>query len=379
MLDVCIVYPGDVSTPRGGENRVIAFAKKLRDYGFNVHLIVPEPKGRMSKELWDVNIHVVPIHLQDSSLKNQLLRIVYLISKAKKIMRQHNMILQLELSPLAGLATIIDNFRYNYILDMHDLAFIGPVYSRYPLLRKAMCWIEKRGVKFTSMAIVVSEPMKRFIVNRWGVDEDKIRVIPNGYFESKFKRLKLDNIEEEEGMISFLGTLHLKLDINKIIMLGKSLKNSKIYIIGEGPARLELERKIRQHNLKNIICAGWLPDDEAYKFIAKSQVVIYPIKRLDWHTRVLTSVKIFDYSALGKAMVLDDVSESEIWREYKEKNAAMFSNPDNPKEFVNCVQVLLEDKKLRRRMGLRAKKIARKYTWEKMGERLVKLYKEVLE
>ena len=91
---------------------------------------------------------------------------------------------------------------------------------------------------------------------------------------------------------------------------------------------------------------------------------------------MLTSVKLFDYAALGKAMVLDDVSDSEIWKEFKEKKAALFSDPSNPDKFVECVQILLEDKKLRKEISLNAKKLVKNYTWEKMSEKLVELYKE---
>jgi len=165
------------------------------------------------------------------------------------------------------------------------------------------------------------------------------------------------------------------LDIDKIIYLAKSLKNVKIYVIGDGPARLELERKIIKNNLKNIIITGRLPDEKAFNILSKSQVVIYPLKK-STYTLALVSVKIFDYAALGKAMVLDDVSESEIWKKFKEKKAAMFSDPSNPNEFVECVRNLLEDERLRRKIGANAKMLVKEFSWENISKKLVKLYKE---
>ena len=371
---ICIAHGGDVSEPSGGTNRVIAFATALRDAGFDVHLVVPSPKREFPEDLRDIKIHIVPIKAR--SIRDQIFRALLVSLKAKKIAKNNNAILQIEHSTLAGFATLVGCS--NFVLDMHDLSFISPLWNSplSKITRRFIYNMEKRAVSKASKIVVVSHPMKEILINEWNVPEKKIEVIPNGYFEEKFKKFNFD-IEEVEGMISFLGTLHPKLDLDKIIKLAKSIESSKIYVIGDGSVRNELERKVRENNLENVIITGRLPDREAFSLVAKSQVVIYPLK-MSLHTKVLTSVKIFDYAALGKAMVLDDVSGSDIWKEYKEKKAAMFSNPDDPREFVNCVQTLLENESLRKEMGLKAKNIAQKYTWERLGKQLVNLYEKVL-
>jgi glycosyltransferase involved in cell wall biosynthesis len=55
-------------------------------------------------------------------------------------------------------------------------------------------------------------------------------------------------------------------------------------------------------------------------------------------------------------------------------DAALVSDPSKPEEFVENVRRLLNDEGLRKRLGMRARKLAENFTWEKQGEKLVRLY-----
>lgn len=371
---ICIAHGGDVSEPSGGTNRVTAFATALRNAGFDVHLVVPSPKREFPEDLRDIKIHTVPIKAR--SIRDQIFRALLVSLKAKKIAKNNNAILQIEHAVLAGFATLVGCS--DFVLDMHDLSSYSPAYLSLPfskLVQKFVYEMEKRAVNRASKIIVVSNLMKYFIVKEWNVPEEKIEVIPNGYFEDKFKDLNLKNIEETEGMIAFLGTLHQKVDLGKIINLAKSIKNSKIYIIGDGPVRGKLERMIKRNKLENIILTGNLPYLESLRLTAKSKVVIAPYlsgKSLD----VSCPVKLYDYARLGKAIVADKVAE--ICKIFEKYNAALISDPSNPKKFIENVQILLEDEKLRKKIASNARKIVNDFSWEKQGAKLANMYREFI-
>lgn len=377
MRKICIVLNNDyLSMPGGAQERIIALVNGLRKNGFDVSLVAPASKSKLPNDLQGVDIHTVPITLKNS-LACRMYRTILLAHKARKVQKHTSAILQFEHSLFGGYAAATGSS--GFVLDMHDIGFDSAMFENVPLHKKfhrILYHLEKMAVECALKVIVVSNPMKDFIISEWNVPEEKIIVIPNGYFESKLRMFQ--NFEEEDGVISFIGTLHPKLDTDKFIGVGKLLENrgGSLYIIGDGPIKNLLEQKIKQNNLiNNVVLTGHLPDREAYTLVAKSQVAIYPLKK-SLHTRMLTSVKLFDYAALGKAIVLDDVSDSEIWKEFKKKEAAMFSDPSNPDKFMECVQILLEDEKLREKISYNAKKFVKDFTWEKMGERFVKLYKE---
>jgi len=258
----------------------------------------------------------------------------------------------------------------NYILDIHDLEFDDPLYKSIPLASKMIYYLERRAVSKASKIIAVSEPMKEFLVESWKVPEDKIEIIPNGYFEEKLKRF--NSGEEENGLISFIGVLTHNIDYNKVIRLAKSRDDIRIYIIGDGPMRTKFVREVKRGGVKNVVIPGFLPDEEAYSILAKSQVCFFPLKNT-LHTKVAGHMKALDYAALGKAIATDRDGTAVI---FERSNAALVSDPAKPEEFIGNVHKLLEDENLRRRLGENARRLVKDFTWEKQGKRLVRMYEK---
>jgi len=372
---ICIVHGGDISIPCGGSNRVIAFATTLRDAGFKVDLVVPKPKRNIPNVLENISIHSVPI---EENVKNQLLRAVFLSLKAKKIANRSKAMLQIEHTPLAGVASLVGCT--GYVADMHDLIFASPIYSKLlfsKIIRKLIYNIEMVGVQHAIRVIVVSNPMKKFIMEKWKVPDESIEVIPNGYFESKFNILYDLNSESKlknSRIISFIGTLLPKLDTKKIIKLAEHFYDYKLYIIGDGPIRKQLELEIKNRNLDNVVIAGRLSDEEAWKMLLRSRVVVLPEKP-SLLTEMSCPVKLFDYAALRRAIVADNVAE--MCKIFKECRAALVSDPDDIDKFISNVSTLLENENIRLKVSTNAQKIVKKFTWEKQARKLIKLYEDL--
>ena len=59
-------------------------------------------------------------------------------------------------------------------------------------------------------------------------------------------------------------------------------------------------------------------------------------------------------------------------------DAAMFFNPDSTDELVGCLDRLIKDPQLREELSEKGYLQSRKYSWEKMGEETVDVYKTIL-
>ena len=366
MSKVVIAHGGNIGFQGGGTNRVLTFVKALAENGYEVSLVVPKPKGKIP-ELPNIEIHTISIGAK--SIKDQILRALLISWKAKKLAEKEKAILQVEHSTLGGIAASLGCL--NYILDVHDLEFDGSLYKSIPLAPKVIYYLERNAVSKASKIIVVSESMRDFLVNEWKVPEDKIEIIPNGYFEEKLERF--DGSEEEEGLISFIGVFTHNIDYDKVIELAKSREDARIYMIGDGPMRAEFIKRVKREGLKNVLVPGFLPDDEAYSILAKSQVCIFPLKNT-LHTKVAGHMKTFDYAALRKAIATDRDGTAVIFERH---NAALVSDPANPEQFIENVHKLLEDEKLRKKLGENARRLVKDFTWDKQGEKLVRMYKKL--
>jgi len=373
---ICIVSGADLSVPSPGAEKPVIFAKELQKNGFDVKLVVPKSSAKSLYDLSGIEVYTVPIKIGTTSgsyLINQIGRAILLTRRAKKIKDKENVILQFEHATLGGFAAFMG--LSDFVLDVRDISFDFPLYTKIPGISRIVYYLEGLATRRAIKSIVVSNPMKDFIIEKWGISEEQIEVIPNGYFEKELEKCK--GIEEVDGTISFLGALIPKLDINKFIAIAESLKNRDItiYMIGDGPARSPLEQKIREKGLKNVVFTGWLPPEEAYKLVAKTQITLLPLTR-SLHNEVSCPVKIYAYASLGKAIVADNISE--IVKIFKENDAALVSDQSDQNKFVENVHTLLDDETLRKRISTNAKKLVEDFTWEKQGERLARMYEGLI-
>ena len=148
----------------------------------------------------------------------------------------------------------------------------------------------------------------------------------------------------------------------------------QIYLVGDGNVKNELQKKIEKYGIKNVIITGWLPYEEALSLTARS-LLTFEIVKKSMTTKMASPIKILDCAALGKPMVLSDISE--LSKVFKENQAALVSDPSDPDKFIENVHMLLDDEKLRKKLGENAKKLVKDSTWEKQGEKLARIMKEM--
>jgi len=371
-MKIIIAHGGDISNLEGPTIRIMGFMDAMLNNDFDVELVVPTPKNNIPKELDNVLIHEVPIKAR--GIANQPLRALYISNFAKKIANKSKGFLQIEHATLGGFASLVGC--KDYVLDMHDLSFSSPLFGSIPLAPEFIYRIERIAVKRAQKVIVVSNRMKDFISKEWGAKREDIYVIPNGYFKEKIaENIKKINNPYEDA-VCFLGSLHPKLDVKKFVLVGKLLKHrgGSLYIIGDGSIRKSLEAEMRSHGLDNVIFTGRIPDIDMYRLIAKSKVAILP-ERYSIHTSVSCPVKLFDYAALGIAIVADNISETcELFRE---NNAALISDPDDSREFLQNVEVLLDSEVQRNELATNAKRLVENFSWYNQGNKLVQIYRNL--
>lgn len=371
-----IVSAADLSEPTAGKTRIVSFASALQKQQIDVSLIATlPPQTEPIREARSLKLHLIPYRAH-GSIVGHFKMMKSIINKTKDLQKDKRAQLQIEGSITGGYLALA-GFS-NYILDINDLIFPGVKYGRFffckpPLLKlyqEYMSCLEKMAIRRAARVIAVSQPMKEFMTKRWKVPERKVAVIPNGYFEAKVKNFY--GMKETEQMVSFVGYLIKWARPDKVIAAAKALRDDGMtfYIVGDGPYRSELELMVQRHNLSNVIFTGFVPVDKAYEILAKSQVVLFPFAK-SLLTDVSCPVKLLDYMGLGKAMVIDNVSEVALM--LKENDAALVCDPDNDSEFIDNIRLLCNDEALRVRIASKARQLAVNFSWEKQGEKLARL------
>jgi len=376
---VLIVSDADLSEPTAGKTRIISLAAALQKQQINVSLMGTLPlNSEPIAEARELKLQLIQPQTTGSPVG--YFRLIKSIIREVKKVKKEDILLQVEGSVLGGYLAMAG--LSGFVLDVNDLVFPGLRYGQFffckpPLLYLYQWYIsrlEKLAVRRACRVIAVSNVMKDFLVSKWHVPETKITVIPNGYFESKATRFR--NTKETPGMVAFIGYLIKWARPDKVIAAARALKDDDItfYIIGDGPYRHNLEAMVKEQNIASVVFTGFIPVDKAYEVLAKSEVVLFPFAR-SLFTQASCPVKLLDYMGLGKAMVIDEVSE--IASILKDNDAALVCHPDNDNEFIASLRRLSKDSTLRARLGQNAKRLATDFTWEKQGEKLVRLIREM--
>ena len=381
-LNIVIIADVDLSRLGGDTCRIMAFASELKNNGMDVTIVAPKPiNNEIMVDTHDINLAYIAVKQRGGSIMNLFKRTRALIKKAKELQKK-NTIFFIEMSSIGGYFAIA-GFS-GYVLDVHGIVFDEISYATLPwyipknFYRRYMAFVEKVAVKRAAKVITVSEAMAEFIIDEWKIPEDKISIIPNGYFASRVANIIEKGVKESKGMVTFVGLLAKWASVDKIIRVANLLKNEEatFYIVGDGTSNYFQELKELAHGYRsaNVIFSGSVPINEAYEMIARSEVVLLPFPK-SLCTDVACPIKVLEYMAFGKAMVLDEVSD--ISRSLKEKNAALVSDPDNEEEFAENIRLLLKDTALRKRIGDNAKILAEEYSWEIQGQKLAQVLEEV--
>jgi glycosyltransferase involved in cell wall biosynthesis len=383
--DIVIVADMDLNKVRGDVIRTLSFASQLRDNGFNVTIL----SSKLSNDTLAIDLH--GINLIQTSVKNEGGSIINILSRTMAIIKKANELRkskELKTEPVFIIETSIVGGYFawsrfpKYILDVHGIYYNEIDYQSLPwyipkgLYRRYNKYLEKSGARNAEKIITVSDSMSEFITNEFNVPTENVNLIPNGYFDYKINEVLKKDIKEEKGWITFLGNLSKWANIDKIIRAARKLENNgdiKFFILGDGPYRKRLEEQLNTYCLKNVNFTGTLPLDEAYIMIVKSEIMLSPFFD-DLYAKVACPIKVLEYMAFGKAMVIDEVDD--ISRLLKENNAALTCNPKDEEEFVNNILLLLKDKNLKAEIGKNALALSREFSWEKQGVKLVCILKD---
>ncbi len=140
--------------------------------------------------------------------------------------------------------------------------------------------------------------------------------------------------------------------------------DAKLYLVGKTPSE-----PIRRLASENVVVTGFVPDIRDY--IARSAVVVMPLR-----VGAGTKHRIFQSLAMRKALVSTTVGAEGIALKHGEN--AMIA--DDPQQFADCTVRLLQDAKLRERLGENGRQLVLKHhDWRAIYRTLDDVFHEAVD
>jgi glycosyltransferase involved in cell wall biosynthesis len=216
--------------------------------------------------------------------------------------------------------------------------------------------------------------------NRYGIK--KIAVIPNGVNQSEFKP---DSCKREtrqklgfntENLIICVSRLEHKNGTHDLIeaanYLNKEINDFKIIICGDGSDRQKLEKMVEKFNLKDrVLFLGDILHAELPKYVACADIFVRPSLAEGF------GIVFLEAMAAGLAVIATPVGGIPDF--LKDRENGLFCQPGNPKDIADKIEALIKDKTLTQKLIQNGFKIIKEeYNWDKISERIKKLYAEII-
>lgn len=262
-------------------------------------------------------------------------------------------------------------------------AFIYPEdFSRLAVSRRVR--LRQRAQMFVArhadMVIVPSEYLKNLIVNGWGVSSRHVEVVYNAFEAPKVNvtrdgaRKKLGILPEDRAVVSVGRLVPWKGFETLVAVFGRLLKThpgAKLYIVGEGPEKKNIESRIVNQDLEeSVFLTGNVSHEGALLYLMAADVMV-----LNTGYEGLSHV-ILEAMALGVPVITTRVGGNpELIEDGVSGRLVEYQDKEALSKAIS--ETLSDVAILHRRFEKPAQKKAAEFSKEKMLAHLTQIFKKI--
>ena len=252
------------------------------------------------------------------------------------------------------------------VQDIHPDLSIESGLLRNPRIIRMALRFEKWIYDGVPRILVISEGFKKNLVDK-GVDEAKIKILPNWVDTDFLKPLDRDNPWarghglDGRFVVMYSGTI----SISSIRTLETILDSARLLaddpevlfvIVGEGLKRKELLDKARCLQLDNVLFLPFQPYADLPSLLASSDVLLVPLDK----EKSLLSVpsKLYNFMAAGRPIMGLAHSDSEVRALIEQTGCGVCLSPQDTEGIVSAVRRLKRADGDRLSMGKNARRYA---------------------
>lgn len=222
------------------------------------------------------------------------------------------------------------------------------------------------------------------VTNRWKSEElarlfhvpkNKIVTVPNAVdlkdFASNFSKeesRKILNLPTDIYLVGYVGALKtmgmekgISILIDSISFLSK---NYKLYIVGGSKGDIEYyDEYASKKNIKDqIIFAGNILHKEIDLHMKACDCLVAPYPKTDHYSYYMSPMKIFEYLASGRPMIVTDLPSV---REIVDEKTAILVPPNDARALAVAVEKIINNKEETHTLISNARReVQEKYTWQ---------------
>ena len=243
-------------------------------------------------------------------------------------------------------------------------------------------WLKLEGetARNADLVVTVSNYSLKQIVQLYGVDEQKIRVVPNGVDTEKFKPTPADdNVRKRFGLgnkeiVLFVGRLIPRKGLQYLVEAAKSIVKEKpetvFVIVGDGPLRNQLTVTLQKLNLsRHFVFLGDVDNEVLPALYGLADVFVLP------SIQEGQGIALLEAQASAKPVVAFSVSG--VKEAVVDGKSGLLVERGKSTMLGNALLELLSDRALREKMGSSGRDfVLRNFTWDICAQKMLTVYQE---
>ncbi len=371
-MKIALVSPYDFSYPGGVVNHISCQAHQLTKIGHEVKIIAPASK--VVPAFGDRFIQVgKPRPVPASGSIARITISPWLDSYVRAILNREKFdIFHLHEPLVPTLCTTVLRLSQAPVIGTFH-ASGGKSWNTYStpitkfFLRKWLLKIDGR--------IAVSQSALRYVQRHFQGDYS---IIPNGIDSKHFYPdvSPFDNFTDGKINILFVGRLESRKGVKYLIdaykLVAQEIPDIRLIIVGPGTRlRKKYEKHVSKNHLKNVIFIGYAAYNDLPRYFKTADIVCAPAT--GWES---FGIVLLEAMAVGKPIIASNIEGYASVLNHGIEG--LLVPPKNTKKLAGALSTLINDKKLRQKMGAKGRLKAIEYDWEHITEQVLNIYHKTL-
>ncbi|NOY39544.1 MAG: glycosyltransferase family 4 protein [Nitrospirae bacterium] len=236
------------------------------------------------------------------------------------------------------------------VQDLHPQCYIDQGVLRNRQLIYLLETLEKFCYRRSSLITVHSGGNRNHIVDVKGIDEEKVRILPNWIDTGEMRPLPRDN--EFSGrynlngrfVVGYAGTLGMSQGLLSVIEAARILRDREeieFFIVGDGIEKENLKSRVEEYGLKNVRFLG-MQTKSVYPYVVASSDVGLVTLNSKVKTPVVPS-KILSLMAAARPVLASMPLDGDAPKLIKESGCGICIGPEDPELLAEKILFLSDN------------------------------------
>jgi len=230
--------------------------------------------------------------------------------------------------------------------------------------------------------LVISQFVKDQIIERFSLNEDKIKVVYLGIdqgFSNKPSATQTEIVKKKYGLpakiILFVGAIEPRKNLVKLIdalgFIQKKSVDAPLVIVGKkGFDYQNLIKKIEKNKLQSkVLFLNYLPDEDLKILYHLASCLVLPSLSEGFGLPLVEAMASECPLVISKTSALPEIA----------LDAALYFHPDDAEEMANQIITVMDNEEIRKNLIEKGNQRVKDFSWTKTAENTLEFYRAVLD